>query len=77
MRVSLRLYSVLQKSCPAFSDFREIELENGTHITDILIKIGIPMETPVIIFVNKTSVDLKYELKDGDKIEVLPPVSGG
>jgi sulfur carrier protein ThiS len=77
MRVSVRLYSVLQRLSPAFADFREIELQEASHVSDILKKVGISQETGFVVLVNHLSVDLNQVLSDGDKVEILPLVSGG
>ena len=76
-RVSVRLYSVLQRLCPAFATFKEIEMPEASHICDILKKVGIPQETALVAVVNHSSVDLNHVLSDGDKVEILPLVSGG
>ncbi len=77
MRVSVRLYSVFQRLCPAFATFKEMELQEASNIRDILKKVGIPQETALVVLVNHSSVDFNQVLSEGDKVEIMPLASGG
>lgn len=77
MRVSVRLSSIFQRFCPAFANLKEIELQEPSHVLDILKKFGIPQETAMVVMVNHSMVDLNRGLNEGDTVEILPLVSGG
>jgi len=77
MRVSVRLSSIFQRFCPAFASLREMELQESSHVVDILQKFGIPQGTAMAIMVNHSMADLNTALKEGDEVEILPLVSGG
>jgi len=54
-----------------------MELQEPSHVIDILQKFGIPQGTAMAIMVNHSMADLNTVLKEGDEVEILPLVSGG
>lgn len=77
MRVRVRLLSIFQARFPAFAEFKDLELPERSLVRDILTKIGIPQEMGFTILVNQARADLDRELKQGDRVEILPLLSGG
>jgi sulfur carrier protein len=54
-----------------------MEIDGQTRIHDILSKLKIPDEIPMIILVNGVHGKKEQILKDGDVLSVFPPVAGG
>ncbi len=57
-------------------DIREIELEEGSKIIDLLKKLGFSREE-VLVLKNKEVVIEEEKIKDGDFIEIIRAISGG
>lgn len=61
-----------------YGDHRnELSVERGTTVQDILDRFGIPKDENVMVLVNERQKYTKYELEDGDIVDLLRPVSGG
>jgi molybdopterin synthase catalytic subunit len=81
MRLSVRLFAMLRES--AGTDLVEIELEEGATAAEALARLreapglGILDRLPVRMAVNREYVDQATELRSGDELALIPPVSGG
>ena len=53
------------------------EFEPGSTLGDFLGQHDFPPKAYWIATVNKTVVHENYQLKDGDTIEIFPPIAGG
>ena len=72
-----------------FSDFRKylpekaegdqflIVLESGASVSQLLDKLGIPLQKPRVITVNDTNQREKHILKDADVVKIFPLAKGG
>ena len=56
---------------------RELDLEPGATVDDILVAIRIDRAWPMIVARNGWAVPAEEELRDGDRILVCPIFSGG
>jgi len=81
MRVRLLCFGVLKD---IFAQQSEImELPAGSTVQTLLencrerVQVPAGLWTSVAVAVNRKYADLKDELKDGDEVALLPPVSGG
>jgi molybdopterin synthase sulfur carrier subunit len=79
MRVKLRLFAYLRE---AFGiDEKEIEIEDGTTVGALWdqFKDKIPQNRNfrVLFAINGEYVEKDAELKEGDEVVFIPPVSGG
>ena len=54
-----------------------LELENGSRAEDVLRRLNIPDDLSMIIVRNSNICDKSEPLHDGDKIAILPMISGG
>jgi molybdopterin converting factor small subunit len=52
-------------------------MEDGASIEDLLTSVGLPLPTPNLIVRDRRLVDLQETLKDGDLVELIPPIGGG
>jgi len=73
IEVVVKLVGNLRK----YGDHRnKMEVEDGTTVEDIIDRLGIPEEENVMVLVNEKQKYTKYELRDGDVVDLLRPVSG-
>ena len=82
MKMYLELYASLMHLLPPGSQRhrREIKIEQGTVVQDIIDKYRIPLEMAHIVLVNGVFVcdeRDKHALQEGDVLSIWPPVAGG
>ena len=81
MKLSVRLFAMLRESAGA--DSLEIELEEGATAADALARLrdipGLDVldRMPARLAVNREYVEPATELRAGDELALIPPVSGG
>jgi molybdopterin synthase catalytic subunit len=79
--VRVRLFAILRDR--ARTSEVMLELPSGARVSDASVKLGqkfpdLPaLLTRVAFAVNQQYVPAETELKDGDELAVIPPVSGG
>ncbi len=75
MPIELKCYATLDvfqpKNAEAFA------LAPGETMGQLIDRLGIPHEEVTLRFVNGKAVQPDYELKDGDRVGLFPPVGGG
>ena len=57
--------------------FHTIEVEEGTAARELLMALKIPGEDAMFVLVNGVEAKGDQILKDGDRLGILPAVSGG
>ena len=73
MRVTVRLFAGLRER--AGWSHREVDV---TRVGDVWAELGLGEEPPGLLYaVNKEYAERARELRDGDEVAVIPPVSGG
>ena len=77
MLVTLRLHAVLRDLLPGGK--AEIDVTEGSSLTELLDSVGVEPELRELVTVNGTQIvgPLDVELSEGDSIEVFPAVAGG
>ena len=55
----------------------EVELPEGSKLTDLVAYMGLPREELKLTFVNGRAQELDYRLDPGDEVGIFPPVGGG
>ena len=78
----IELYASLMKLLPpGKARFRrEIKVDEGTTVQDVIDRFNIPMEQAHIVLVNGKFVcedRNQYKLEEGDVLSIWPPVAGG
>jgi molybdopterin synthase catalytic subunit/molybdopterin converting factor small subunit len=74
VRVSVRLFAGLRERAGA----SRLEVDDVARVDDVWAKLGLGDEPAGLLYaVNREYVDRTQELRDGDEVAVIPPVSGG
>jgi len=77
MKVNLKCFAQLVKE--QVCDYKEStphELPEGSTVSDLIERLGLPREEVKVIFVNNTIVAAGTVLRNGDNV-ALAPVTGG
>jgi sulfur carrier protein ThiS len=77
MKVNLKCFAQLAKK--QVCDYKEStphELPEGSTVSDLIERLGLPREEIKVIFVNNTIVAAGTLLRNGDNV-ALAPVTGG
>lgn len=78
MRVHVRLHTTLRRETPeGVIDRLELELPDGAGAHDLLGALGIDPRRGVLVVVNEQLVRGDAPLAEGDRVRLVPPVSGG
>jgi sulfur-carrier protein len=79
MKIELRLFASLSRYLPeqGGGNFCAMEIPEGTTISDLLRRLGVPVEVRKIIILNGVHAGESQTLTEGDRIGVFPPVAGG
>ncbi|WP_319779468.1 MoaD/ThiS family protein [Maridesulfovibrio sp.] len=75
MKVTLLCYATFSVKSPENSE--AFPISKGETVSDVLERIGIPIEEVKIVFINGVSSKFETELHDGDRVGVFPAVGGG
>ena len=74
MKVTVRLFAGLRER----AGFATRELDGVERVADVWAALGLGDEPPGLLYaVNKVYVPRDGELRDGDEVALIPPVSGG
>lgn len=79
MNIDLALFAHLSDYQPdgkGGRHHRTFELADGTRISDMIVRLGLP-DQPRVIFVNGKHAEESRVLCDGDRLAIFPPVAGG
>jgi sulfur carrier protein len=79
MEIEVKLFATLRDYLPKESDrfSCKMEVEDHTRVQEVLTRLKIPEEMPMIILVNGIHGKKEQILKGGDVLSVFPPVAGG
>ena len=78
MRVTLRFFASLRNFLPkSGAEGYPAEIPDGSTVSDVIARYGIPPEKPKIILVNGRHAGAGTVLSDGDSLSLFPPVAGG
>lgn len=58
-------------------DISYVNVESPLTIRELLRKIGVPEEMVAGVIVDGKVVDMSHEVKDGQEVVLMPPMSGG
>ena len=79
MRVHVRPYAILRQylADPRSRTGTEMDLVEGSTVADAVQRLGVPPEKVMVSFVNGAQSSPAQVLREGDRLELLPPISGG
>ena len=74
MDVEVSLFESLKDRRPAGG---RVTLPTGARVSDLLAALGIAVADVGILMVNREDGRFDQELRDGDRVTVIPPIGGG
>jgi sulfur carrier protein ThiS len=78
MQITLKLVGFLATmGLPSGFKGGQVTLQDGATIEDLLATVGVPTPTQHLIVRAGQLADLNNILRDGDEIELVPPIGGG
>jgi len=77
MKVRVELQAYLEQYSPNGNDLFDYELPEGARVQDLVVKLGMPTELASVIIVGNTNADPSHELREGDRVTLIPPLAGG
>ena len=77
MKVKVELQAYLEQYSPNGNDIFDYEVPEGARVQDLVVKLGMPAELASVIIVGNTNADPSHELKEGDRVTLIPPLAGG
>ena len=75
--VTVKLYGILEKYNKEKGRKVAIDLPGDSNAGELMSALNIPKERVTIVLVNGEPADPDHSLKEGDEVELFPPVSGG
>jgi sulfur-carrier protein len=79
MEIEVRLFATLRAILPAGSSAHstKVIVEEGEQARDVLTRLGLPMDRPVLLVRNGIQCGTDVQVQDGDVLSVFPPLGGG
>lgn len=74
MDVEVSLFESLKDRRP---EGGRVPLPTGARVSDLLAALGIAVADVGILMVNREDGRFDQELRDGDRVTVIPPIGGG
>jgi thiamine biosynthesis protein ThiS len=81
MNVTVKTSGMIAKFVPGSAEGVEVKLPDGSTISSLMTRLGLPGNETYLIIVNDSTVPrdrrATYKLSDGDRIAIVPPLKGG
>jgi len=77
LQVTVNLYSILRHIKGEIVNRLEMELPAGSRVQAVLDRLEVPPGLDLIVSVNGRVADVDEPLHDGDRLAVIPALSGG
>ncbi|MEE9533861.1 MAG: MoaD/ThiS family protein [Acidimicrobiia bacterium] len=77
MRVTVELQAYLAQYSPDGQAVFEYTLPDGATVQTLVRQLSVPEEMASVIVLNGRSADFDDPLQDGDRVILIPPLSGG
>ncbi|RMG75171.1 MAG: MoaD/ThiS family protein [Nitrospirae bacterium] len=74
MKVKVKLFATLQRYG---ASEQTLELPEGSTVQDVIERLNIPKDIPLLRILNAVHVKPEQPLKDGDTLALFPPIAGG
>jgi molybdopterin converting factor small subunit len=73
--IQIKLFASLARYLPDNRD--AFPIEPGETVQSVVQRLGVPLESARLIFVDGVKRDLSTALSGGERVAVFPPVGGG
>ena len=79
MEITINFYQSLLPSIAGKvdKDLHTVEIEEGTKIRHLLRELKVPVDEAKLLILNGVAVTTERVLENGDRLSILPAVSGG
>ena len=77
MTVHVRVHAGLGRFFPGEGKIRKIEVTAGSTVGGLLLAHGVPEDLPLVVGLNRDLGNRESQLKPGDLVELVPPMTGG
>ena len=81
MNVTVKMSGLIAKLVPGSADGVEIDLADGSTVSSLMTKLGLPSGENYLVIANDTTVPKgkrsDHKLSNGDRIAIVPPLKGG
>jgi len=75
--ITIRLYATLRAHVPNGKKVLELDVPEGSTVTDLVARLGIPAQVVRKVFVGGVAREKSYVLQPGDEVGMFPPIAGG
>ncbi len=75
LKVNVKLFASVRKFSQ--KDNLEVNIEEGSSVKELLYKIEIPQDAPLLVIVNEYTRGKETPLQDGDTLCLFPIIAGG
>lgn len=76
IRVTVHMHAHLRRFLPEGAASADLDLPEGTAVTDVMSRFGAQREVWVAA-INNEVVQVSARLRDGDCLDLFPPIEGG
>jgi len=81
MKVTVKMSGLIARQVPGSAEGTEMRLLDGTTISGLMARLGLPGNETYLVIVNDSTVAndrrASHVLSDGDRISIVPPLKGG
>ncbi len=79
MKVEIKLFGYMKEYVPGGEDYSscQVALQDGARVDQLLERLGIPGDVPKIVLIDGLTVKPDHPLKEGDSVNIFPPLTGG
>lgn len=77
MKLTVELQGFLKDYSPAGDRVFEYDLPDGSSVNTLVDRLGVPDELASVVIVSDENVEPSHTLRDGDRVTLIPPLSGG
>ncbi len=75
LKVNVKLFASIRKFSE--KDHLEIDIKEGSRVRDLLPRVGIPLDEPLLVILNEYTRGKETLLQDGDTLCLFPIIAGG
>ena len=77
MQVTVELQAYLAQYAPGGEAVFQMDLPEGATVQTLVRRLNVPEEMASVIVLNERSGDFEEPLHEGDRVILIPPLSGG